>query len=299
MGIAALLGLPSPLRAQPLVDHHQHFFDPGVDATQLVALLDAANIRRAVVLSQGYQPGNPNRPPVENERERVRAINDWTSREVARFPDRLIGFCGVNPLRDYALEEIARCAKDPRLRSGLKLHFGNSDVDLNNRAHVDRLRHVFQAANTNGMAIAVHLRSSVNQKRPYGANEAKIFLDQIIPAAPDVIVQIAHLAGAGGYDDPTVDEAVSVLSAAVAAKDRRMARVFIDISGIWLENWTAHLDLMARRIRELGVERILYGSDGAAGGNLPPREAWAAFRKLPLSEAEFAAIAGNVAPYLK
>jgi predicted TIM-barrel fold metal-dependent hydrolase len=158
---------------------------------------------------------------------------------------------------------------------------------------------VFQAANTHGMAIVVHLRSSVNQKRPYGANEAKTFLDQLIPAAPDVIVQIAHLAGAGGYDDPRVDEAVSMLSAAVAAKDRRMARVFIDISGIWLENWTTHVDLMARRVRELGIDRILYGSDGAAGGNLPPREAWAAFRKLPLSEPEFAAIAGNVAPYLK
>jgi hypothetical protein len=49
-------------------------------------------------------------------------------------------------------------------------------------------------------------------------------------------VQIAHLGGAGGYDDPKVDEAISVFSAAVAAKDRGLARVFVDISGIWLEN---------------------------------------------------------------
>ena len=33
--------------------------------------------------------------------------------------------------------------------------------------------------------------------------------------------------------------------------------------------------------------------------NLRPRESWAAFRQLPLSEAEFKRIAGNVAPYWK
>ena len=48
-------------------------------------------------------------------------------------------------------------------------------------------------------------------------------------------------------------------------------------------------------MRRLGMERILYGSDGAAGGNLPPREAWAAFRQLPLTSEEFRAIARNVA----
>src|SRR5438034_9220553 len=103
--------------------------------------------------------GNPNRPPVDDEYGKVKAENDWTSRQVARFPDRLRAFCGVNPLKDYALEELARCAKDPQLHFGLKLHFGNSDVDLHNAQHVEQLRRVFRAANDNRMAIVVHLRS--------------------------------------------------------------------------------------------------------------------------------------------
>jgi hypothetical protein len=57
--------------------------------------------------------------------------------------------------------------------------------------------------------------------------------------------------------------------------------------------------LVARRIRQVGVDRILYGSDAAAGGNLRPREGWAAFRRLPLTEDEFERIASNVAPYLR
>ena len=49
----------------------------------------------------------------------------------------------------------------------------------------------------------------------------------------------------------------------------------------------------------LGVDRILYGSDGAGGSNLAPREAWAAFRQLPLSDAEFRTIQNNIAPYMR
>jgi len=102
----------------PVVDHHQHLFSPAagalasgistLDARQLVALLDAAGIRRAVVLSVAYQFANPNRPAVQDEYAKVRAENDWTSEQVGQFPDRLVAFCGLNPLKDYALTELAR-----------------------------------------------------------------------------------------------------------------------------------------------------------------------------------------------
>ena len=292
------------------VDHHQHLFSPAavalaptlapVDAARLVALLDEAGIRRAVVLSVAYQFGNPNRPPVENEYARVRDENDWTSQQVARFPDRLRGFCSVNPLKDYALEEIARCAMDPQLRHGLKMHFGNSDVLLDTPDHLARVKAVFAAANARKMAIVVHMRPSVTRKREYGERYARAFLDELLPAAPDVPVQVAHLAGAGSYADGPVDDALGVLAAAIARNDPRVKRLYVDVSGVaGLGPWKAHAELIARRIREIGVERILYGSDGAGGGNAEPKGAWAAFRELPLTEAEFQTIAANVAPYMR
>ena len=39
----------------------------------------------------------------------VRAENDFVAEEVAKFPDRLMGFCGVNPLYPGATEELDRC----------------------------------------------------------------------------------------------------------------------------------------------------------------------------------------------
>jgi predicted TIM-barrel fold metal-dependent hydrolase len=305
-----LFGAPPQAQPAPLIDHHQHLFSPTatrlapsikpVAAADLIALLDTAGIRRAVVLSLAYQFGNPNRRPMRNEYEAVKTENDWTSQQVAQFPDRLRGLCSLNPLKPYALQEISRCAKDQHLRLGLKLHFGNSDINLNNPAHVELLQAVFREANANRMAIVIHMRSSVTRRRPYGAKEAGIFLDQVLPSAPDVPVQIAHLAGAGGYDDRVIDEALGVFVDAIAKHDTRMALVYFDVSGVvGLGQWQDKVETIAERIRQLGLERVLYGSDGAGGGNPAPREAWATFRKLPLTDSEFQTIAGNIAPYMR
>ena len=270
-----------------------------IDADRLVALMDEAGTRRAAVLSLGYSWGSPNRN-LENERDKVRAANDWTSAQVARHPSRLVGFCGVNPLRDYALEEIDRCARDPRLRNGLKLHVGNSVVALGDTAHVAQLRRVFAAANRHRMPIIVHLRSSYSRRLPYGREEARIFLERVMPAAPEVAVQIAHLGSGGGYDDPPADSAIAYFAERIAAKDPRTRNLWFDVSGVGtLDISNASAELAAKRLRQLGLRRVLWGSDGATGGNLPPRPSWAAFRQLPLSDAEFRTIAGNVAPWMR
>jgi uncharacterized protein len=270
-----------------------------IAAKDLVALLDAAGIRRAVVLSLGYSWGNPRRH-VENEYEKVKAENDWTSAQVAQYPDRLRGFCSFNPLRPYALEELERCARDPRLRLGLKLHLANSTVDYHNAAHVEQLRRVFRAANAHRMPIVVHMRSNLSLKLPYGRSEARIFLDSLLPAAPDVPVQIAHLAGSGGYDDPPSDEALSVFAEAIAKHDPRTRRLWFDIAAnVQLGISPEQAKLVVTRLRQLGLARILWGSDGATGGNLPPRQSWAVFHQLPLTDAEFRTIATNVAPWMR
>lgn len=292
----------------PLADHHQHLFSPTVaaaegveqiDAERLVSLLDAAGIRRAAVLSVAYILGDP-KGTAADEYQKVKAENDWTSAQVARFPERLIGFCSVNPLKPYAFDELARCSKDPRLRRGLKLHFANSRVDYHNPEHVERVRKLFAAANQYGMAIVAHMRTSISAKIPYGAEEARTFLNEIMPGAPDVPIQVAHLAGAGGYADPLVDQAAAVLAEAIEKGDPRTKNVYVDVTTVVLPAASAdRLALIAKRLRQLGLQRILYGSDASVGSNLPPREGWAAFRRLPLTESEFRTIAHNVPPYMK
>jgi hypothetical protein len=52
-------------------------------------------------------------------------------------------FCGLNPIRSYATEEMDRCAKMPDVR-GMKLHPADR-VDLGNPAHVASLRQFVRA----------------------------------------------------------------------------------------------------------------------------------------------------------
>lgn len=294
----------------PSADHHQHVFSPAYAALQspgfkiitaqdVIEMLDKAGIRRAVLLSTGFRYGRPGSEP-PNEYAAVKAENDWTAAQAALFPKRLIAFCGFNPLKEYALEELARCAKDKNLRYGIKMHFGNSDVQLENPEHFEKLKKVFQAANKERMAIVVHMRASLSKKRPYGAEQARLFLE-LLSFAPDIPVQIAHMASSGpGYVDPPAHEVIKALAEAVTKKDSRTRKLWFDFAtNAHPENSAETSELLVKLIRQIGVKRILYGSDGAAGNNLQPRESWAAFRQLKLTEKEIKTIAGNVAPYFR
>src|SRR6185436_231635 len=182
-------------------------------------------------LSPAYIFEQPSRN-VENAAAKVRSENDWISQQVAQYPDRLVGFCGLNPLKDYALDELARCAKDRNLRNGLKLHFGNSVVDYHNPQHIDQVKRVFRAASGYRMPIVVHMRASLTAKLPYGRDEALIFLNELVLAAPDVVIQIAHLAAAGAPSDPGADEALEVFIDAIARKDARVTRLYFDAPSV-------------------------------------------------------------------
>jgi uncharacterized protein len=127
-----------------------------------------------------------------------------------------------------------------------------------------------------------------------------VFLNELVAAAPDVAIQIAHLSGAGGYDDPLVDEALSVFIDAIEDDDPRMKHVYFDVSGMaGVGDWRSKENLIARRVRQLGLNRVLYGSDGASGGGLTPSQAWKSFQELPLTKEELRTIESTVAPYMR
>jgi predicted TIM-barrel fold metal-dependent hydrolase len=310
---ASVQELPNTRLPVPLADHHQHLFSPELaalmtttapvapvrprTAADLIEQLDAAGIKRAVVLSTAYIFEQPSRN-ADHAAEKLKRDNDWTSKQVAQFPDRLIGFCGLNPLKDYALEELARCAADPNLRRGLKLHFGNSVVDYHNPEHIAQVRRVFRAANDRRMAIVAHVRASVTAKLPWGREEAVIFLNELLPAAPDVVVQVAHLASAGSPQDEGAQQALEVFVDAVARNDPRTRHLYFDATTLGEPPTPDNAQRWATAIRRLPT-RVLFGSDATTAATTPGG-VWTAMRKLlPLTDDEFKGIANNTPPYLQ
>jgi predicted TIM-barrel fold metal-dependent hydrolase len=286
----------------PLANHHMHLVSPAAAklltdpipgaasaAEQLIAQMDEADIKRGVVLSTAYWFASTRmRRAPGDEYENVRAENDWTAREAARFKERLVAFCSFNPLTDYALKELERCSKHPYLK-GVKLHFGNSGVDVRNRHHVQKLTRIFASANERRLPIVVHLWSGGD----YGREQAEIFLNEILPAAQDITVQIAHFAGGGpGY----TDEALAVFAEAVVRGDPRTNNLYFDVASVADGQPADVLATFAMRIRQVGIRRVLFGTDVATS----MRQSWTTFSTtVPLTEPEFRMIAANMAPYLR
>ncbi len=309
----------SRLAPVPQVDHHQHLMSAGAlgvtldwlrstgdaylqvaelevpgDADSLVQLLDEAGISRALVLSNAYyfarheteQPG---------EYERAKSEQDWTIAQVRLHPDRLYAACSVNPLRRYSTEEIERCVASGGFKA-LKLHFDASGVDLGNPAHVAGVRQAFATANRLRLPIVAHLQS----EKGYGAAQARTFLSDIMPAAPDVPVTINHLWGGGAYR-AGAPEALGVFADAIQRGDPATRNLWFDLaqaSMMALSN--SRRAEIVERMRQIGFARLMYGSDGPQWAGVSPKQHWEGFAGcMPVTREELDTIATNVAPYLR
>ena len=282
----------------PRVDYHQHLVSPAFapiaklperDGQALLRELDAAGVQRAVVLSVGYSFADE-RKALPDPDGLTRAENDWTSSQVARSGGRLIGFCSANPMRPAALQELERCLALPGM-AGIKQHLGNGGVTLRDTAHLRRMQEVFSLAQRLRRPVLVHMRARGGAN--YGAEDARLFLSRVVSSAPDIEVVVAHLGYTGpGY--PQADEVMAAFGEAAERSDPHMRNVYFDVATNVVEATTAEeAALVARRIRQVGASRVLYGSDlTPPGGSI--RAGWEIFRsKVPLTGTELRQIAEN------
>jgi hypothetical protein len=148
----------------PLADHHQHLFSPALAALISPAppatALDADRSRRPdrAPRCRGYQracgalnglhlgagePGQSTVPPKSCARTTTGPASRWP-----KYPDRLIGFCGINPAEGFTRSTSWRAAqRDPNLRNGPQDALRQFGVDYHNAQHLEQLRRVFRAAN--------------------------------------------------------------------------------------------------------------------------------------------------------
>jgi predicted TIM-barrel fold metal-dependent hydrolase len=303
--LAACATTPPGALPAPRVDYHQHLVSaafqpivklPARDGRSLLAQLDSAGIGKAVVLSVGYSFADE-RKKLEDPDRLTCMENDWTSAQVAASGGRLIGFCSANPLRPAALAELERCLSLPGM-VGIKQHFGNAGVTLRDGAHATRMAQLFALAERLHAPVLVHMRARGGAN--FGAEDARLFLDRLVSVAPSIEIVVAHFAGAGPGYDAQADELMAVFGAAAERQDLRMRNIYFDVATIvTAESTSEDVALVARRVRQVGAERVLYGSDlGPPGGSI--RTGWEIFRtRTPLTGAELRTITGNVTRFAR
>ncbi len=217
-----------------IVDAHTHIhpdrngwgqkFDARTET--LIAELEQGPVGRAVVL--------PVAPLVSNE---------FIAKACAQYPDKLIGFCSVDPLGGRsAMEALEHAVEVLKLR-GLKLHprlqrFGRGDL-----ARVLPL-----VAKASAYKIPVLIDAF-----PYGQDlfsaAAIELIHELAVAVPGATLILAHC---GGY---------RLFDALMAAKSNR--NIYLDLS--FVIPYFRGSSLIERDlgfvIHKLGTERMIYGSD--------------------------------------
>jgi predicted TIM-barrel fold metal-dependent hydrolase len=166
----------------------------------------------------------------------------------------------------------------------------------------------------------VHLRT---HSKEYGATDARAFIEQVLPAAPAVPVQFAHMAGWGGYDRAT-DEALGAFVEAMRQGRLRRRQLYFDLSAVLLPGsayetqpgrelvcFGEEMRLLAeqqrgypgwearpvRRIRQVGLDHVLFATDWPVAS---PADYQALVREqLHLSTKEVRRLSANVALYLR
>lgn len=321
LACSAVSALDPPHLVPVRVDHHVHLTSPAIQSfapyfcantrrfgpcdpalttphsvQDLLQVMDRAGIRRALVLSNGYLAESP---LMERQRpdavDLLRAANDWTVDLARRYPKRFVSFIAVDPIRPTALPEIARWRGNPAVR-GVKLHLTASGVSLRDDRDLAALAAVFRTAAQARFAIVIHLRTP---QMNYGAPDVRRFIRDVLPAAGDTPVQIAHAAGWGGIDSATLS-ALGAFADAIQQNPQRFRSVWFDLSGVWSDKTSAaDKQALVVLIRRIGPEHFVAGSDWPYHGDDLADYYNRIYPELPLTPAEWAIIRSNVAPYAR
>lgn len=312
-------GVVNKISNTQLIDHHTHIFSPQVreylvnnveglsslpplGLNKLIGVISKDSVAKAAVLSNAYFFSEAGKTKKEDFKK-VQSENKRIAKAISKYPDKLVGFFSFNPLSDSAFAVIERNA-NRKVFTGIKLHLANSNVDLRKDEHVERLGNIFGKADSLGLGIVIHLRT---QEKSYGRKDAQVFIDSVLSKAPNVPIQIAHMAGWGGYD-PSTDRALNVF-VREAQRGNLGDSVYFDISAVIrgvnkeqkkaIQNSSWYPEnrykRLVKQLRKLGTDKVLFGTDWPEWS---PRDYKKDIKEnLSLTKSELKEILTNRAPW--
>lgn len=264
--------------SQPLIDGLTGGGVPASTSEDLIARLDEANVDQAVVLALGHWnlPDDSNMAPE----------NDFAASIVAEAPQRLIGFCGINPLYDSALDEVDRCLTVPGME-GIKLNpIGGSKMDWENPDHAAAISAVLDSARDHDAPVLLHVASAPLD------DDGLISALQVIGSHQDVRILIAHCGGLASYELDSW-----LIASRTTPPILSLDNLYTDVSTCLEIYETAPLaqrELMVWRLRQWGIDHVLFGSDYLSVAPVEtPQEALETLARYPFTQEEVDIITSN------
>lgn len=166
--------------------------------------------------------------------------NRFVSDYVQRFPQKLIGFAGIDPTEDGAREEVFTAREALRLQ-GLTVSPANQDFHPCD----SRAMEVYAEAEKLSMPILFHPSGQFSEKsklefgRPY-------LLDEVSRTFPGLRMIIAQMG------QPWIEETIVLLG--------KHANMFADVSGLLSRPWQAY-NALVMAYQHGVIDKLLFGSD--------------------------------------
>ena len=150
-------------------------------AENLLETMDRDGVQRAFVMGFGW-----------TDLQTAAEANDYIIQAVRENPDRLTGFCSVNPAwGELAIEEARRCTAAGLMGIG-ELHPDTQGFDLTDSATMAPL---MDLARSTSMAVLVHGSEPVGHQYPGKGSTTPDKLYRFIQNFPDNVIICAHWGG--------------------------------------------------------------------------------------------------------
>lgn len=262
-----------------------------ITADTIIEELDKANFKNAFIISRAYAwtlsvPFLPY-PMLEDsnvksilekgalkgytEKQLVQYENDWTMDEANKYPQRLTAIFSINPMREYAKEEIDRCVK--KGFKAMKLHLGSSNVNIHDAAQLTILTDILKYAQDKKLVVLIHCGTIYTTK-----GDGQIFakmLSEVQGTNKKSKIILAHMGGMGDPTNTTMKEMIDWTKANPGKLDKK--NIYFDISAsLWTKETSEMIQAkgvpfvetspdiakqVAENLKEWGLSNILFGSD--------------------------------------
>jgi len=166
--------------------------------------------------------------------------NSYVSEYVNRFPQKLIGFAGIDPTERSALDELRACRDHLQLR-GLTLSPATQDFHPTD----SRAMRLYAEAEKLGMPILLHPIGQFTEQSKLEYARPHLF-DEVARTFPKLRIVIAQLG------QPWLEETICLLG--------KHANVYADVSGLLSRPWEAY-NALVRAHESQVIEKLLFGSD--------------------------------------
>ncbi len=201
----------------------------------------------------------------ENERELVEGENSYVAAARDKYPKKSRAFCSIDPLREYALDELERCRTKLKM-DGIKLHHNANQVYLAVPAHLAKVKRVFEFAAEHKMPVLMHFD---NGHRRFGNPDVELLVGSILRDLEPVTLRIAHFGTSGGFSQRTRGFLNAFIDQFAAEAALKKHRITFDISAVALDKDSEgvrkltddEFAVLGRYVRRLGLERISFGTD--------------------------------------